>query len=161
MVHAQLLAATAHAHLFFATTVALDFYATRHRPVRCLVSGLVWASSCWFIVREKHCWLAGLGWLKPTSEQAATTSHSWAWRDVPRTKRHNFPVISRLFVGSTPRHRCSRHANFVGRLVDGFSRAKTRHTLWYPIFTPQAVAPLHCTTHRVANDGCHPNSSVF
>jgi len=21
-------------------------------------------------MREKHCWLAGLGWLKPTSEQA-------------------------------------------------------------------------------------------
>jgi len=39
-------------------------------PVRWLVSELVWAGWCWFIVREKHCWLAGLGWLKPTSEQA-------------------------------------------------------------------------------------------
>ena len=29
-----------------------------------------WAGWCWFIVRGKHCWLAGLGWLKPTSEQA-------------------------------------------------------------------------------------------
>jgi len=40
------------------------------RPVRWLVSELVWAGWCWFIVREKHCWLAGLGWLKSTSEQA-------------------------------------------------------------------------------------------
>jgi len=39
------------------------------RPVRRLVSGLVWAGGCWFGVREKHCWLADLGWLKPTSEQ--------------------------------------------------------------------------------------------
>jgi len=37
-------------------------------PVRWLVSGLVWAGWCWFVVRGKHCWLAGLGWLKPTSE---------------------------------------------------------------------------------------------
>jgi len=35
-----------------------------------LVSGLVWAGWCWFIVREKHCWLTDLGWLKPTNEQA-------------------------------------------------------------------------------------------
>ena len=40
------------------------------RHVRWLVSGLVWADWCWFVVREKYCWLAGLGWLKPTSEQA-------------------------------------------------------------------------------------------
>jgi len=40
------------------------------RPVRWLVYGLVWAGWCWFVVREKHCWLAGLGWLKPTNEQA-------------------------------------------------------------------------------------------
>jgi len=39
-------------------------------PVRWLVLVLVWAGWCWFFVREKHCWLAGLGWLKPTSEQA-------------------------------------------------------------------------------------------
>ena len=25
----------------------------------------------WLVVRGKHCWLASLGWLKPTSEQAA------------------------------------------------------------------------------------------
>ena len=25
---------------------------------------------CWFFVREKYCWLAGLSWLKPTSEQS-------------------------------------------------------------------------------------------
>jgi len=43
---------------------------TRHRPVRWLVSGLVWTGWCWFIVREKHCSLVGLGWLNPTSEQA-------------------------------------------------------------------------------------------
>ena len=24
---------------------------------------------CWFVVREKHCWLADKPWLKPTSEQ--------------------------------------------------------------------------------------------
>ena len=30
-------------------------------PVRWLVLVLVWASSCWFFVRGKHCWLAGLG----------------------------------------------------------------------------------------------------
>ena len=40
------------------------------RPVRWLVSGLVWTGWCWFYVRGKHCWLAGLGWLKPTSEQS-------------------------------------------------------------------------------------------
>ena len=28
-----------------------------------------WAGRCWFGVREKYYWLAGLGWLKPTSEQ--------------------------------------------------------------------------------------------
>jgi len=39
-------------------------------PVRWLVLVLVWAGWCWFFVRGKHCWLAGLGWLKPTSEQA-------------------------------------------------------------------------------------------
>ena len=27
------------------------------RPVRWLVSRLVWTDWCWFIVREKHCWL--------------------------------------------------------------------------------------------------------
>ena len=42
------------------------------RPVRWLVSGLVWAGWCWLIVRGKHCWLAGLGWLKPISEQRYT-----------------------------------------------------------------------------------------
>jgi len=25
---------------------------------------------CWFVVREKHCWLVDKPWLKPTSEQA-------------------------------------------------------------------------------------------
>jgi len=35
-----------------------------------LVLVLVWVSWCWFFVKGKHCWLAGLGWLKPTSEQA-------------------------------------------------------------------------------------------
>jgi len=35
-----------------------------------LVSGLIWADWCWFVVREKYRWLAGLGWLKPTSKQA-------------------------------------------------------------------------------------------
>ena len=39
------------------------------RPVRWLVSELVWTGWCWFIVREKYCWLTGLDWLKPTSEQ--------------------------------------------------------------------------------------------
>jgi len=39
------------------------------RLVRWLVSELVWAGWCWFVVREKHCWLVGLGWLKPTSER--------------------------------------------------------------------------------------------
>jgi len=38
--------------------------------VRWLVLVLVWAGWCWFFVRGKHCWLTGLGWLKPTSEQA-------------------------------------------------------------------------------------------
>jgi len=23
---------------------------------------------CWFVVKEKHCWLADKSWLKPTSE---------------------------------------------------------------------------------------------
>jgi len=50
------------------------FFADHFRPVRWLVSGLVWAGWCWFIVREKHCWLAGLGWLKPTSEQAENSN---------------------------------------------------------------------------------------
>jgi len=40
------------------------------RPVRWLVSRLIWAGWCWFVVRGKHCWLADLGWLKLTSEQA-------------------------------------------------------------------------------------------
>ena len=35
-----------------------------------MVLVLVWAGWCWFFVREKHYWLAGLGWLKPKSEQA-------------------------------------------------------------------------------------------
>jgi len=39
-------------------------------PVRWLGLVLVWAGWCWFFVREKHCWLAGFSWLKPTSEQA-------------------------------------------------------------------------------------------
>ena len=39
-----------------------------NRPIRWLVSGLIWTGWCWFIVREKHCWLASLGWLKPTNE---------------------------------------------------------------------------------------------
>ena len=39
-------------------------------PVCWLVLVLVWAGWCWFFVRGKYCWLAGLGWLKPTSEQA-------------------------------------------------------------------------------------------
>jgi len=48
-------------------------YRTRsHGPVRWLVLVLVWAGWCWFFVRGKHCWLAGLGWLKPTSEQAVS-----------------------------------------------------------------------------------------
>jgi len=38
-------------------------------PVRWLVLMLVWAGWCWFFMRGKHYWLAGLGWLKPTSEQ--------------------------------------------------------------------------------------------
>jgi len=42
-------------------------------PVRWLVLVLVWAGWCWFFMRGKHCWLAGLGWLKPTSEQAKST----------------------------------------------------------------------------------------
>ena len=25
---------------------------------------------CWFVVREKYCWLVDKPWLKPTSEQA-------------------------------------------------------------------------------------------
>jgi len=25
---------------------------------------------CWFVVREKHCWLADKPWLKPTNEHA-------------------------------------------------------------------------------------------
>ena len=41
-----------------------------YRPVRWLVSGLVWADWCWFVVREKYCLLAGLSWLKPISEHA-------------------------------------------------------------------------------------------
>ena len=45
------------------------------RPVRWLVSGLVWAGWCWFVVRGKHCWLAGLGWLKPISEQSDCAIH--------------------------------------------------------------------------------------
>ena len=46
-------------------------YVVSHiRPLRWLVSELVWADWYWFIVRGKHYWLAGLGWLKPTSEQA-------------------------------------------------------------------------------------------
>ena len=28
------------------------------RPVRWLVSGLVWAGWCWFVVRGKHCLLS-------------------------------------------------------------------------------------------------------
>ena len=30
-----------------------------HEPIalRWLVSGLVWAGWCWFVMREKHCWL--------------------------------------------------------------------------------------------------------
>ena len=44
-------------------------------PVRWLVSGLVWADWCWFYVREKYYWLAGLGWLKPTSEQGDARMH--------------------------------------------------------------------------------------
>ena len=39
-------------------------------PIRWLVLVLIWVGWCWFFVREKHCWLASLGWLKPTSEQA-------------------------------------------------------------------------------------------
>ena len=34
-----------------------------NHPVRWLVLVLVWAGWCWFFVRGKHCWLAGLGWL--------------------------------------------------------------------------------------------------
>ena len=26
---------------------------------------------CWFVVRDKHCWLADKLWLKPTSEHAS------------------------------------------------------------------------------------------
>ena len=44
-------------------------------PVRWLMLVLVWAGWCWFSVRGKHCWLAGLGWLKPTSEQAEYFFH--------------------------------------------------------------------------------------
>jgi len=44
-------------------------------PVRWLVSELVWAGWCWFIVRAKHCWLTSLGWLKPTSEQSVWWSN--------------------------------------------------------------------------------------
>jgi len=46
------------------------FHEEETGPVRWLGLVLVWAGWCWFFVREKHCWLAGLGWLKPTSEQA-------------------------------------------------------------------------------------------
>jgi len=38
----------------------------------CLLVGF-WADKpgwCWFVVREKHCWLIDKPWLKPTSEQA-------------------------------------------------------------------------------------------
>jgi len=31
------------------------------RFVRWLVSGLIWAGWCWFIMREKYYWLADLG----------------------------------------------------------------------------------------------------
>jgi len=43
-------------------------------PVRwlVLVLVLVWTGWCWFFVRGKYCWLAGLGWLKPAGEQAAS-----------------------------------------------------------------------------------------
>ena len=48
-------------------------------PVRWLVSGLVWAGWCCFVMREKYCWLTGLGWLKPTSEQAADLPELSLW----------------------------------------------------------------------------------
>jgi len=61
------------------TTIAFLFCGCRIRSLEAifglvrwlvLVLVLVWAGWCWFFVRGKHCWLAGLGWLKPTSEQA-------------------------------------------------------------------------------------------
>ena len=30
------------------------------------------SGQCWFVMREKHCWLADKPWLKPTSEQAGS-----------------------------------------------------------------------------------------
>ena len=53
----------------FAAIEAQACIPPRYLPVCWLVLVLVWAGWCWFFVRGKHCWLAGLGWLKPTSEQ--------------------------------------------------------------------------------------------
>jgi len=58
--------------LFF---VKLFWFQADLGRVRWLVLVLVWAGWCWFFVREKHYWLAGLGWLKPTSEQAVMHWH--------------------------------------------------------------------------------------
>ena len=52
-------------------------------PVRWLVSRLVWAGWCWFIVREKHCWLVDFSWLKPTSEQGAKLRSDQSTTVVP------------------------------------------------------------------------------
>ena len=64
------------------------------RPVRWLISGLVWAGWCWFVVREKHCRLASLGWLKPTSEQAAESKQTLIYIPSSRLDSHCEDVLN-------------------------------------------------------------------
>ena len=95
-------------------------------PVRWLVLVLVWAGWCWFFVKEKYYWLVGLGWLKPTSEQAERPRGRGvfvpAWRPrlgkVPRHVRRLVEAVTwnRISRPSTPNIHSLHDWLFIHRL---------------------------------------------
>ena len=91
---------------------------SNNRHVRWLVSGLVWAGWCWFIVREKHCWLAGLSWLKPTSEHAEYQLYTYKFKNISCIRKKTYSLSLLNFSGTIIQPNRSslylpREANFI------------------------------------------------
>ena len=111
---------------------------------------------CWFVVREKHCWLADKPWLKPTSEQTdslLSRLSNLRWSQYSYVHRHPREQAFKTTMSAANLHGWWAIMVFGSAKfwVTAHCSTTFRHALQYIVVRLLPDIPIHCIYYFLVN----------